>query len=85
MAGCWLFVLNLVAQRPRETLVGMAILDKIEEVGPDRKKITDALGKVVNYDSIIGPVTRKSGSPPKTTVPSGTAQRSPVKRSSAKR
>jgi APA family basic amino acid/polyamine antiporter len=26
VAGCWLFVLNLVAQRPRETLVGMAIL-----------------------------------------------------------
>jgi APA family basic amino acid/polyamine antiporter len=25
-AGCWLFVLNLVAQRPRETLVGMAVL-----------------------------------------------------------
>jgi len=33
------------------------ILDKIEEVGPDRKKVTAALGKVVNYDSIIGPVT----------------------------
>jgi branched-chain amino acid transport system substrate-binding protein len=33
------------------------ILDKIEEVGPDRKKLTDALGKVVNYDSITGPVT----------------------------
>lgn len=33
------------------------ILDKIEEVGPDRKKVTDALGKVVNYDSIVGPVT----------------------------
>src|SRR6266852_4270311 len=33
------------------------ILDKIEEVGPDRKRVTDALGKVVNYDSIIGPVT----------------------------
>src|SRR5262245_19777955 len=33
------------------------ILDKIEEVGPDRKKLTDALGKVVNYDSIVGPVT----------------------------
>jgi len=33
------------------------ILDKIEEVGPDRKKVTDALGKVVNYDSITGPVT----------------------------
>jgi branched-chain amino acid transport system substrate-binding protein len=33
------------------------ILDKIEEVGPDRKKVTDALGKVVNYDSIAGPVT----------------------------
>jgi APA family basic amino acid/polyamine antiporter len=26
VAGCWLFVANLVAQRPRETLVGMAIL-----------------------------------------------------------
>jgi branched-chain amino acid transport system substrate-binding protein len=33
------------------------ILDKIEEVGPDRKKVTDALGKVVNYNSIAGPVT----------------------------
>jgi branched-chain amino acid transport system substrate-binding protein len=33
------------------------ILDKIEEVGPDRKKLTDALGHVVNYDSISGPVT----------------------------
>jgi len=33
------------------------ILDKIEEVGPDRKKVTDALGKVANYDSIAGPVT----------------------------
>jgi branched-chain amino acid transport system substrate-binding protein len=33
------------------------ILDKIEAVGPDRKKVTDALGKVVNYDSIAGPVT----------------------------
>jgi len=33
------------------------ILDKIEEVGPDRKKVTEALGHVVNYDSIIGPVT----------------------------
>ena len=26
MAGCWLFVANLVAQRPRDTLLGMAIL-----------------------------------------------------------
>lgn len=33
------------------------ILDKIEEVGPDRKKLTAALGKVSNYDSIVGPVT----------------------------
>jgi branched-chain amino acid transport system substrate-binding protein len=33
------------------------LLDKIEEVGPDRRKITDALGKVQNYDSIVGPVT----------------------------
>jgi branched-chain amino acid transport system substrate-binding protein len=33
------------------------VLDKIEEVGPDRKKVTDALGKVANYDSIIGPIT----------------------------
>src|SRR6202790_3191398 len=30
------------------------LLDKIEEVGPDRRKITDALGKVANYDSIVG-------------------------------
>jgi branched-chain amino acid transport system substrate-binding protein len=33
------------------------ILDTIEQVGPDRKKVTDALGKVANYDSIVGPVT----------------------------
>src|SRR5262249_24958003 len=33
------------------------ILDKIEEVGPDRKKVIAALGHVVDYDSIIGPVT----------------------------
>ena len=33
------------------------ILDKIEAVGPDRKKVTDALGKVENYDSIVGPIT----------------------------
>ncbi|MGH6783658.1 MAG: branched-chain amino acid ABC transporter substrate-binding protein [Sphingomicrobium sp.] len=33
------------------------VLDKIEQVGPDRKKVTDALGNVVNYDSIAGPVT----------------------------
>jgi branched-chain amino acid transport system substrate-binding protein len=33
------------------------ILDKIEQVGPDRKKVTAALGDVKNYDSIIGPVT----------------------------
>ena len=33
------------------------VLDKIEEVGPDRKKIIDALGKVQNYDSIVGPIT----------------------------
>jgi len=33
------------------------ILDKIEEVGPDRNKVRDALGKVANYDSIVGPVT----------------------------
>ena len=26
VAGCWLFVANLVAQRPRDTLLGMAIL-----------------------------------------------------------
>ena len=33
------------------------VLDTIEQVGPDRKKVTDALGKVANYDSVIGPVT----------------------------
>ena len=33
------------------------ILDTIEQTGPDRKKVTDALGKIANYDSIIGPVT----------------------------
>ncbi|HEX2727088.1 MAG TPA: branched-chain amino acid ABC transporter substrate-binding protein [Beijerinckiaceae bacterium] len=33
------------------------VLDKIEAVGPDRVKVRDALGKVENYDSIVGPVT----------------------------
>ena len=33
------------------------VLDKIEAVGPDRAKVTAALGDVKNYDSIIGPVT----------------------------
>src|SRR5262244_2687189 len=33
------------------------ILDKIEAVGPDRAKVTAALGNVKNYDSIIGPVS----------------------------
>ncbi|HEU5273223.1 MAG TPA: branched-chain amino acid ABC transporter substrate-binding protein [Xanthobacteraceae bacterium] len=33
------------------------ILDKIEAVGPDRAKVTAALGNVKDYDSIIGPVT----------------------------
>ena len=33
------------------------ILDTIEQTGPDRKKITDELGKIANYNSIIGPVT----------------------------
>jgi len=33
------------------------ILDKIEEVGPDRAKVRAALNKVANYQSIVGPVT----------------------------
>jgi branched-chain amino acid transport system substrate-binding protein len=33
------------------------ILDRIEEVGPDRVKVRDALNKTANYDSIVGPVT----------------------------
>jgi branched-chain amino acid transport system substrate-binding protein len=33
------------------------ILDTIENVGPDRAKVTAALGKVKDYDSIVGPVT----------------------------
>jgi branched-chain amino acid transport system substrate-binding protein len=33
------------------------ILDKIEAVGPDRAKVTAALGDVKDYESIIGPVT----------------------------
>jgi branched-chain amino acid transport system substrate-binding protein len=33
------------------------ILDKIEQVGPDRQKVTAALGNVKNYDSIVGPIT----------------------------
>ena len=33
------------------------VLDKIEAVGPNRAKVTAALGDVKNYDSIIGPVT----------------------------
>jgi branched-chain amino acid transport system substrate-binding protein len=33
------------------------ILDKIEEVGPDRTKVRNALNKVADYQSIVGPVT----------------------------
>jgi branched-chain amino acid transport system substrate-binding protein len=33
------------------------ILDRIEEVGPDRVKVRNALNKTANYDSIVGPVT----------------------------
>ncbi|MFL5053115.1 MAG: branched-chain amino acid ABC transporter substrate-binding protein [Xanthobacteraceae bacterium] len=33
------------------------ILDKIEEVGPNRAKVRDALNKVADYPSIVGPVT----------------------------
>ena len=33
------------------------ILDTIEEVGPDRNKVRDALNKVSNRDSIVGAIT----------------------------
>jgi branched-chain amino acid transport system substrate-binding protein len=33
------------------------LVDTIEKVGPNRKKIAAELGKVQNHDSIIGPVT----------------------------
>jgi branched-chain amino acid transport system substrate-binding protein len=33
------------------------ILDRIEEVGPDRAKVRAALNKTSGYDSIVGPVT----------------------------
>jgi branched-chain amino acid transport system substrate-binding protein len=33
------------------------ILDKVEEVGPDRGKVRDGLNKVADYDSIVGAVT----------------------------
>ena len=33
------------------------ILDTIEQVGPDRRKVTAALGNVKDYDSIVGPIT----------------------------
>jgi branched-chain amino acid transport system substrate-binding protein len=33
------------------------ILDRVEEVGPDRVKVRAALNKTANYDSIVGPVT----------------------------
>ena len=33
------------------------VLDTIEEVGPDREAITEALGNVKDHDSIVGPVT----------------------------
>jgi branched-chain amino acid transport system substrate-binding protein len=33
------------------------ILDRIEEVGPDRKKVAAALRNTRDYDSIVGPVT----------------------------
>jgi branched-chain amino acid transport system substrate-binding protein len=33
------------------------VLDTIEEVGPDREAITEALGQVQDHDSIVGPIT----------------------------
>jgi len=33
------------------------ILDSIEKVGPDRRKVIDDLAKVKNHDSIIGKIT----------------------------
>lgn len=33
------------------------VIDTVEAVGPDRRKVRDALGKVANHDSILGPVT----------------------------
>jgi branched-chain amino acid transport system substrate-binding protein len=33
------------------------VLDRIEQVGPDRKKLTAALSNTKDYDSIVGPVT----------------------------
>jgi branched-chain amino acid transport system substrate-binding protein len=33
------------------------ILDRIEEVGPDRAKVNEALNRTADYDSIVGPVT----------------------------
>lgn len=33
------------------------VIDKIEKVGPDRKKLIDALGDVKDYDAIVGKVT----------------------------
>ncbi|RDD63110.1 branched-chain amino acid ABC transporter substrate-binding protein [Ferruginivarius sediminum] len=33
------------------------VLDKIEEVGPDRRKVRDALNKVEGRDSIVGEIT----------------------------
>ena len=33
------------------------VLDRIEEVGPDRAKVRNALNKTKDYDSIVGPIT----------------------------
>lgn len=33
------------------------VLDTVEAVGPNRKKVRDALGQVVDHDTILGPVT----------------------------
>jgi branched-chain amino acid transport system substrate-binding protein len=33
------------------------VLDTIEQVGPDRKAITEALANVKDHDSIVGPIT----------------------------
>jgi branched-chain amino acid transport system substrate-binding protein len=33
------------------------VLDTIEEVGPDREAIIEALGQVKDHDSIVGPIT----------------------------
>ncbi|MDY0242652.1 MAG: branched-chain amino acid ABC transporter substrate-binding protein [Rhodospirillaceae bacterium] len=45
------------AYGPFAYAAAMLLIDAVEEVGPNRKKVTEYLAKIKDHDSIIGPIT----------------------------